>query len=278
MGLLSVDLREGTKSIHAAAGRSKFVKHIFKAEIPQATFGRFLISLYHIYNTLERVLADHVNNAQLDLIYFPDQLARKEILEQDLERFHGPQWRDLLVTTSPAQQKYINAIEHCASSATPELLIAHSYVRYMGDLSGGQIIAKRLKSYNVGFFTFDKIEDHDLFKEFFRKRLNQVKISDELKDKIVEEAKAAFHLNMEIFSEFDHELEGMPMTEEEQMKELASFQKEKDEMEAAKAHEKITVHLRTTSSTENNSGILSYLAPFNLWKSLKGAVGVQVDA
>ncbi|KAG0262646.1 hypothetical protein BG011_009953 [Mortierella polycephala] len=253
MRLLSTDLREGTKSVHTAAGRSKFV------------------------NTLERVLEDHMKNAQLDLIYFPDQLARKKILEQDLERFHGPQWRDLIVTTSPAQQKYIAAIEHCASSATPELLIAHSYVRYMGDLSGGQIIAKRLKSYNVGFFTFDKIEDYDLFKELFRKRLNQVQISDELKDKIVEEAIAAFHLNMEIFSEFDHELEGMPMTEEEQTKELASFQKEKEEMAAAKVDEKMNVHFRTTSSTGNSDGILSYLMPSNLWESLKGAVGVKVD-
>jgi heme oxygenase len=49
MALLSVDLKEGTKTVHAEAERSKFVKYFFRGEITPATYGRFLVSLYHIY-------------------------------------------------------------------------------------------------------------------------------------------------------------------------------------------------------------------------------------
>ncbi|KAF9303516.1 hypothetical protein BGZ74_003588 [Mortierella antarctica] len=266
MALLAVDLKEGTKSVHAEAERSKFVRYFFKGEISAATYGRFLVSLYHIYSALERALDAHKDNASLQLLYFPTELARKAALEDDLEFFNGPDWRDMLHPVSPAQQAYMDAIERCATTK-PELLIAHSYVRYLGDLSGGQILAKKLQKYNdlpegkgVAFYHFDLIEDKDGFKDQFRKRLNQIEVDEETHKQIVEESCQAFIRNIDIFQEFDHELVGLPLSKKEQ--EAAAQMAEAHKVEEAAV----------------SSGFLSSFAPANLVNSLAVAVGLKSSA
>ncbi|KAF9278593.1 heme oxygenase (decycling) 1 [Linnemannia elongata] len=277
MTLLAVELKEGTKYLHAEAGRSKFMKYFFKGEVSPATYGRFLVSLYQIYNALEKALDDHKDNAQLALIYFPEELSRKKPLEEDLEFFNGPDWRQLLTPISPAQQSYISAIQNCASSKHPERLVAHSYVRYLGDLSGGQVLAKRLQKYNdlpedkgVSFYHFALIEDNDQFKEMFRKRLNQIDVEDEVRELIVEEAKDAFMRNIEIFAEFDSQLEGLPLSKKEQLENLAVLEKEKAELAAAKKQQQ--EQEQDTAGSSASAGLLASLAPSNLWNSLLGAV------
>ncbi|KAF9095720.1 heme oxygenase (decycling) 1 [Mortierella sp. GBA35] len=283
MTLLAVELKESTKYLHAEAGRSKFMKYFFKGEISPATYGRFLVSLYQVYNALEKALDDHKENPQLALIYFPEELSRKTPLEEDLEFFNGPNWRQLLVPITPAQQTYINAIQDCASSATPERLIAHSYVRYLGDLSGGQVLAKRLQKYNdlpedkgVAFYHFELIEDNDQFKEMFRKRLNQVEVSDEVRQLILEEAKNTFSRNIDIFAEFDKELVGLPLTRREQEENLVILEKEKAELAAAKKQQQQDGQ-QYADAQEPSAGFLASFAPSNLWNSLLGAIRYPVE-
>ncbi|KAG0259876.1 Heme oxygenase 2 [Mortierella polycephala] len=257
MALLAADLKEGTKTVHSEAERSKFVKFFFKGEISPATYGRFLISLYHVYNALEKALDQHKDNANIQLIYFPKELGRKEALEQDLEFFNGPEWRDMLSPISPAQKGYVDAIERCAATK-PDLLIAHAYVRYLGDLSGGQILSKKLQKHNdlpegkgVAFYNFDQIEDKDGFKEQYRKRINQVEVDEETHKAMVEESCQAFIRNIDVFQEFDHEL---PLTKEEQ--------------EAAEVAE----------AANKKAGLFSSLAPSNLINSIASAVGLKSNA
>jgi len=105
----------------------------------------------------------------------------------DLEYFQGESWKDRInePLSSPALQAYLEAIEKC-SSTNPALLIAHLYTRYLGDLSGGQILAKRLIKHmhlpksgpGTAFYRFDKIETPTLFKQVYRGRLNQIVMSD----------------------------------------------------------------------------------------------------
>ncbi|KAF9341568.1 Heme oxygenase 2 [Linnemannia elongata] len=271
MALLAVDLKEGTKTVHAEAERSKFVKNFFRGEITPATYGRFLVSLYHIYNALEEALEKNKDNENVQLVYFPTELNRKTALEEDLEFFNGPEWREMLLTLSPAQKAYTDAIRRCSESQ-PELLIAHTYVRYLGDLSGGQILAKKLQKYNdlpegkgVAFYHFDRIENKNEFKEMFRIRLNQVEVDEETHKAIVEESCQAFIRNIDIFQEFDHELEGLPLTKKEQ-----------EALDAAQAAETAAAHEAAKAGA--STSILSSLAPSNLLSSLASAVGLKTGA
>ena len=56
----------------------------------------------------------------------------------DLRYFYGPMWRDL-VTPSESCKRYVDRINEVAKDR-PELLVGHHYTRYLGDLSGGQIL------------------------------------------------------------------------------------------------------------------------------------------
>lgn len=230
-------------------------------------------------SALEQALDDHKENAQLALLYFPQELARKAALEEDLEFFNGPQWREMLQTTTPAQQAYIDAIQRCASSPTPELLAAHAYVRYLGDLSGGQVLSKRLQKFNdlsedqgVAFYRFPLIEDTDQFKEMFRKRLNQFEVDDELREQIVQEAKDTFLRNIDIFCEFDHELEGLPMSRKEQIENLAVLERDK----AALRQQLKAAKVNNTKEEEITAMQTSFLA--SAWNSLSTAVGLKSTA
>ena len=66
------------------------------------------------------------------------ELNRRESLEKDLAFYFGQDWKGILQISSPAKA-YVDRINQVASDQ-PELLIGHHYSRYIGDLSGGQIL------------------------------------------------------------------------------------------------------------------------------------------
>lgn len=84
------------------------------------------------------------------------------------------------------------------------MLVAHSYTRYMGDLSGGQILKKvaqralKLPSTGEGlnFYQFEGIHSHKGFKQLYRSRMNELEMDTETKERIVKESNRAFGFNM----------------------------------------------------------------------------------
>jgi heme oxygenase len=116
-------------------------------------------------------------------IHFPKELARKRALEKDLAYYIGKNW-EKKVSISPAAQKYVARLEEIGQS-NPALLVAHSYTRYLGDLSGGQILSKRARKafalpegQGTAFYEFEHIEDPTAFKDVYRERLNAIPLTD----------------------------------------------------------------------------------------------------
>jgi len=128
-----------------------------------------------------------------------------------LEFYYGENWREQ-ITPSPAGIIYVNRIREVANTE-PALLIAHSYTRYMGDLSGGQALKKIIRSAlnlppNQGtnlheFEQLPTVEDKRNFKERYRETLDALALDDATIRRIVEEANLAFALNRDVM----HELE-----------------------------------------------------------------------
>jgi len=90
----------------------------------------------------------------------------------------------------------------------PHLLVGHQYIRYLGDVFGGEIMSnmarKSLKldaGYGTRFYQFDKISSKTEFIEGWYARLNKIDLTQQQKDEIVDEANMAFDLNVEIFKE-----------------------------------------------------------------------------
>lgn len=92
-------------------------------------------------------------------------------------------------------------------SHTAEMMVAHHYVRYLGDLSGGQIIAVMLKRHYqvpkdaLHFYRFDGIPKPKPYKDAYRAALNTLPATAEQCEQILDHAVSAFHLIEAVFSD-----------------------------------------------------------------------------
>lgn len=198
-------LREATADAHTAAERTAFVKHLFKGTLPREGYVAFLRSLHPVYEALEQGMAVNRHDDVVGMIYDPS-LNRTAALEKDLEFFAGPSWREMKVT--PAARAYAAHLGELATAA-PRGLVAHAYVRYLGDLSGGQLMGKRVATtYDAGtagtnFYAFTDVADVDARKNAYRGALTALPLDADGQDLVVTEAIVGFEFARRMFEELD---------------------------------------------------------------------------
>ncbi|HBL13940.1 MAG TPA: heme oxygenase [Cyanobacteria bacterium UBA11162] len=207
---LATQLREGTKKAHTMAENVGFVKCFLKGVVEKNSYRKLVANLYFVYVAIEEEMERHRQHPVLSKLYFPE-LNRKKSLEQDLYYYYGSNWREE-VAPSAAAQGYVQRIRE-VSASEPELLVAQSYTRYLGDLSGGQIlkkIAERAMNLSDGqgtaFYEFKDIPDEKAFKGDYRQALNELPVDEVTASRIVDEANAAFGMNMKMFQELEGNL------------------------------------------------------------------------
>ncbi|MEM9927827.1 MAG: heme oxygenase (biliverdin-producing) [Cyanobacteria bacterium P01_D01_bin.50] len=207
---LAIKLRSGTQQSHAATENIGFMKCFVKGVVDRNCFAKFLSNLYFVYSELEAALESHKNHPCIRVLYFRE-LNRKPNLEKDLEFYYGSDWQNQIKPLAAAQN-YISRIRE-VSAKEPELLIAHAYTRYMGDLSGGQMLQKVVQStlnlegyQGTCFYNFEQIPDKTSFKNKYRQALDTVPVDDTTADKIVAEANHSFQFNMQIAKELEETL------------------------------------------------------------------------
>ncbi|MFB2938757.1 heme oxygenase (biliverdin-producing) [Aerosakkonemataceae cyanobacterium BLCC-F154] len=207
---LATQLREGTKQSHTMAENTAFMKCFLKGIVEWEPFRKLTADLYFLYSTMEAEIRRHKDHPIVGPMYFPE-LEREQKLAQDLEFYYGENWRNEIVASEEGK-KYVARIQEISNN-NPALLIAHSYVRYMGDLSGGQSLRNIVRSAltlppdrGTGLHEFDDIptvEARRAFKGRYRDVLNSLPVDDTLAQQIVDEANYAFEMNRNVF----HELE-----------------------------------------------------------------------
>uniref|UniRef100_A0A672I4H7 heme oxygenase (biliverdin-producing) n=1 Tax=Salarias fasciatus TaxID=181472 RepID=A0A672I4H7_SALFA len=206
---LSEMLAAGTKEVHEKAENTQFVKDFLRGRIRKELFKLGAVALYYTYSAMEEEIERNKDHPHFAPLYFPAELHRHEALARDLEYFYGPDWESQ-VSCSPATQRYVDRI-HQVGQEDPVLLVAHAYTRYMGDLSGGQVLKKvaqrALKLPPTGegleFYQFEAIHSAKAFKQLYRSRMNELDLNVETKKKLVDEAVKAFLFNMEVFDELE---------------------------------------------------------------------------
>ncbi len=210
---LARQLREGTKKSHTMAENTGFVSCFLKGVVDKATYKTLLIDLFLVYSAMEDEIGTLSQSGHpiVESICFPE-LYRVPSLEKDLTFFCGENWSDLLINASPSAKVYATRIRKIAKDS-PELLIGHHYTRYIGDLSGGQIlknIAQKAMSLSdangLEFYKFKLIDDEKQFKNQYSKNLNSLPIDQKMVDLIVDEANLAFKYNMDMFQELEGNL------------------------------------------------------------------------
>ena len=209
---LAGQLREGTKKSHTMAENTGFVACFLKGVVEKKSYRKLISDLYFVYSAMEEEIERLVldNRPVVKFIGFKE-LFRKETLENDLKYYYGDNWKKQ-IQISVSAQSYVDRIRYVANES-PELLVGHHYTRYIGDLSGGQILKKIAKkalniegNQGLDFYEFSMIDDEKKFKKSYSDILNNLPINQEIANKIIEEANQAFTYNMKMFKELEGNL------------------------------------------------------------------------
>lgn len=206
---LAARLRIETAEAHAAAERSAFVQELLAGRVPVADYVRLARQHYAIYSTIERLEAEigdtEVGEATLAPFLDPG-LHRTAALAADLTALAGTDWATD-VAVLDATVAYCSRITDAVAEFAG-LLLAHHYVRYLGDLSGGRMIGRVLRrtygfagSTATAFYRFDAIDSPKVFKDRYRAALDALPWSAAEQQRLVDEVIVAFRGNAAVLQE-----------------------------------------------------------------------------
>jgi heme oxygenase len=194
-------LRERTRQLHSRAERSGIVREILRGSADRLSYSLLLRNLLPAYRELEIGLRRHREAPGVRWLVEP-AVFRADALERDLANLCGADWERSLPLL-PAGRRYAQRVADVVEDY-PAGLIAHAYVRYFGDLSGGQIlrqllaVSPGLAPEALSFFSFSLVGDLQTFKLEYRCALNRAGVEIEDWGRVVDEALAAFQLNVEL--------------------------------------------------------------------------------
>jgi len=180
---------------------------LLRGQLPRSAYCALLRDLHAIYAALEDGLRRQAGNAALAPIAMPE-LFRAEALAADLHALAGPNWRQRpLRATAQAYATRLRELDR----REPARLAAHAYVRYLGDLSGGQTVGRivaaslRLPPQAQRFYDFGGAGAELAAR--FRYGLDRCGGDAEA---IVDEAQLAFRLHERLFEELAAALPAAP--------------------------------------------------------------------
>jgi heme oxygenase len=125
-------LREITYERHMAVEHLPFTQYLLGGTISKSDYVVYLAEMLVIYQRLEQLAQ------QAGLFDGMEELPRSQHMQADLAEL-APEYQ---AEPLPSTQAYLTYLDQLAQSDHSRLLFAHVYVRHMGDLYGGKLIAR----------------------------------------------------------------------------------------------------------------------------------------
>jgi heme oxygenase (biliverdin-producing, ferredoxin) len=210
---LSRRLRAATQALHREAERSGIMVPLLRGELDRGRYVALLQALLLLYEALEEGLERHAGHPMVAPVRMPE-LYRGVALRADIEALApgiGP-----LPPPPPSAVHYGERLRTWTEAA-PHLLVAHAWVRYLGDLSGGRMVGRVVarglshqggEGAGLAFYHFPEVVDPGVWKDRFRDALDHLPLEEGGAPAVVEEAREAFRLHVRIFEE----LAALPVT------------------------------------------------------------------
>jgi heme oxygenase (biliverdin-producing, ferredoxin) len=176
-------LKELTKEQHKNAERSIFVKKMLKKELTAYQYYVYMANQYVMYDVLER----HAN--KYSIFEGIEEVKRTAAILKDLEELEQ-RFGFEIISYLKSTDSYVDHIEQISNDS--DKILAHVYVRHMGDLSGGQIIKKLIPAGSGFHYQFDG-------------DINQLKtkIRDKLHNDLADEARVCFDMIKNFMEELE---------------------------------------------------------------------------
>ena len=172
-----MSLKELTMQQHKNAERQKFASILMSGDIPVISYLRYLINQHACYNALE-------NHKDFKLPDF--RLQRVDNIKRDIDELNLELKIKVEKVLTKGTSEYVKHVNENIKSFDD--FMAHVYVRYLGDLRGGQMIAK-------------KIPGKGLYYQFHAPKELANIIYSKLNDSMADEAKIVFNYATQLFIE-----------------------------------------------------------------------------
>ena len=174
-----MSLKELTYEQHKRAETRPFVKVLFSGDINPKLYATYLKNQHPCYEILELCAMPH------GLLNDMPEIRRAPVILADFLELWGNDPADPKMC--PVVDDYIKHI--LSIKDDPKKLMAHIYVRHMGDLSGGQMISKKIPGSGL-FYQFG--DDPEKIKNIIRTKID---------DSMADEAKVAFDFATKLFEQ-----------------------------------------------------------------------------
>lgn len=198
---LADHFKNATWDSHTEAETTGLINDILRGKASLENYIRFLQNLYPAYNMMESS-SDWLSTFPEMTPFFGDEIHRSRTIESDLEqlcKLSGMTLEPYL----PEAQAYASHVQEALLNNHPAML-AHVYVRYLGDLNGG-LVLKRLLAKNLelpanclSFYEFPHIENLAEFRTGFRETLNAITLSEADRQRATQASVDAFKFNVAI--------------------------------------------------------------------------------
>ncbi|MDQ7905367.1 biliverdin-producing heme oxygenase [Phytohabitans sp. ZYX-F-186] len=190
-------VREVTRSDHAAAQGMAYFDALLGGRLDRAGYTALAAQLFFVYETLEEA-SGQMRSDPVAGPFVADELARLPALVADLTHLIGPDWPAHVSASTPTSEYRARLRE--VAFTWPAGFVAHHYTRYMGDLSGGQVMRRALKrEYGLDgpgtrFYEFPGVEPR-VFKQHYRHLLDTAPWDAVEQDRFLDEVATAYRLN-----------------------------------------------------------------------------------
>lgn len=202
----AAQIRAATSSAHGTAERSSYLAALVGGALPLRDYGRLIAQHHAVYAALEGG-NDALEDDAVAAAFVDDSVVRLPALERDLHSVLGRSWADAPeAVLVPATVEYCDRLR--AVRTWPGGWVAHQYVRYLGDLSGGLFIRRAIEgnygideSSGTAFYDFPKVPDPAAWKDAYRARLDAAPWDAEERVRIIDEILAAYDWNTRLLDE-----------------------------------------------------------------------------
>jgi len=198
-------LRAATEQAHDEAEQSCFIRDLMSGALDKAAYLDYLVSIEGIYDDMERVLRSRGSGPLLTP--FDDRrLDRAAAIAHDIRALVAEIGPRPEAAHLPAVARYRG---HLTSGLTDVQLLASHYIRYLGDLSGGQVIARLvtrhydLSADQLTFYDFSDLGDPVQYKRSYREALNRSRLGEDERAAFVSETITLYRLTTAVFGDLD---------------------------------------------------------------------------
>jgi heme oxygenase len=199
-------LKAATRTWHARAERSGVMGALLQRRLGRPAYVALLRNLQAIYAALESAL-DRLQPALAELgASVPAALRRGPALAADLRCLAGAAVETPPVPAADAYARRLQALD----ATDAHLLLAHVYVRYLGDLHGGQLLRPLVRAMfglapdvadGTQFYDFGDDATVAALRTALRRQLGAARLSAAQCDAVQLEAVWAFETHCQLFEQ-----------------------------------------------------------------------------